>query len=68
MGQLKDGYILLYHFQNKTLHLSPGTMWFDLVAHNSQCFSARVDAQVFSITVLGLMTLAADCNCSGSSM
>ncbi len=68
MGRLKDGYILLHHFQNKTLHLRPVTIWFDLVARNCQCFSGCADAQVSSITVLGLTTVAVDCNCCGSSM
>lgn len=65
---LRDGYILLYHFQNKTLHLGPVTMRFDLVARNCQCFIGCADAQVFSITVLGLTRVAVDCNRSGSSM
>lgn len=68
MGRLKDDYILLYHFQNKTLHLTPVTMRFDLVARNCQCFSCCADARVFSITVLGLTTVAVDCNCGDSSM
>lgn len=68
MGRLRDGYILLYHFQNKTLHLGPATIWFDLVACNCQCFIGCADAQVFSITVLGLTRVAVDCNRCGSSM
>lgn len=68
MGRLKDGYIFLHHFQNRTLHLRPVTMWFDLVSRNCQCFISCVDVQVFSITVLGLKTVVVDCNCCGSSM
>lgn len=60
--------LAIYHFQNKTIQLWPVTIRFDLVACNCRCFIGCADAQVFSITVLGLARDAVDCNRCGSSM